>query len=274
MIHIIIFSKDRPLQLHGCLRSLVTRLYGPAQIDVLVRVEPDYADAYADVEALTGEFDPDIRFTRETDFSADMARLIDQPTDYICFMCDDVVTTHNINVEGVENLLTDNDIIGVSFRLGTNMLIGMFGNEQPQPDFKRAGAGGRFIKWDMNSAVGDWCYPFDVLGTVYRADFIARMRPALADAKNPSQFENIGSQAWRVVTSQHHYAAWEESRTVVPTPNVVQSEFGNGFIGRQQLDPLFLLLCWNYGMRLDIERYTFRRFASWRIGDFYLKRTV
>jgi len=59
---------------------------------------------------------------------------------------------------------------------------------------------------------------------------------------------------------------------VVPTVNLVQSEFPNGICGTIPLDAGYLLDCWNHGMRLDVDRYEGMTPPSWRIPDFYLRR--
>ena len=269
MFHFIVFSKDRPLQLAACLETLTDKLsHGTCQIDVLARIEPPYANAYM---AVAEEFER-VGFVEERDFASDMDSLIHEQADYVCFMCDDVLSIADINLQDAESVLSDDKVVGVSLRLGTNVVVGMFGNEQPQPIFTPAGPDNKFVQWDINEAAGDWAYPWDVLGTIYRAEFVNAMWPLVSHAHNPSQFEDAGSRAWRNATLQHQYASWRDARTVVPTINVVQDQFANGVIGPSPVDPLFLLEAWNNGLRMDTEYYNGRWFSSWRIGDLRLFR--
>jgi hypothetical protein len=238
-------------------------------MDVLARIEPPYVDAYM---SLAQEYDY-VTFHEQGDFKSDMGNLIHEDAEFICFLCDDVVAIDPINLDDVESLMTDKRIIGTSLRLGSNVWIGMFGNDQHQPVFEPAGPDSRFLAWDMDDAVGDWAYPWDVLGTFYRADFVKALWPSIALAQNPSMFEDGGSKMWRLVTQQHHYASWSTARTIIPTINVVQDQFANGVIGPNVIDPLLLLECYQAGLRLDTARYTEKTYPSWRIGDLFLKRT-
>jgi hypothetical protein len=266
VIHFIVFSRNRPLQLHGYLTSLISNLSGSSTVDVLVAIDAEYADAYSQVQTA---FDT-VRFFEQSDsFARDMLSLTTLPSDYICFGCDDVVFQRPIDMNDVDELLTrDERLVGISLRLGRHITHGMFGNQQPQPAFE---SDNKFLTWDMNAATGDWSYPWDVLGTIYRHQFVQDVAPHLQGTRNPSQYEDIGSRAWATVSTQHHYACWPDSRTTVPTPNVVQREFGNGYIGHDELDPAFLLSCWQHNLRMDIERFT-GVYQTWRIGDFHLTR--
>jgi len=265
VIHFIVFSRNRPIQLHGLLTSLSNNLHGDASVDVLVLSDPEYVEAYNQIQR---DFDSVRFFAQSTSFSEDMQRLTSIPCDYVCFLCDDVLFQRRLDMDDVETMMSDERIVSVSFRLGRHVTHGMFWNQQPQPPFEQVG---EFLVWDTNVATGDWNYVFDVLGSIYRFDFVQKMQPHLLNAQNPSQYEDAGSRAWWLVTKQHHYACWAESRTTVPTPNVVQTEFGNGYVGQGELDAEFLLQCWKHNLRMDTERFN-RLYETWRISDFHLMR--
>jgi len=266
VIHFIVFSYNRPLQLHAYLTSLADQLRGTAEVDVLVRADPAYQAAYNEL-ALEFSY---VNFVIEHDFASQMGGLIKNITaEYVCFGCDDVIFQQPVDEDEVANLLNDERIIGVSFRLGSHVTFGIFWQLQPQPAFEPVG---QFLTWNMDDAIDDWRYPWDVLGTIYRADLVREMWPSIRTARNPSQFEDQGSRAWRTVTDQRRYACWNQARAVVPTPNVVQDEFPNGYIGQIALDAEFLLHCWQHHMRIDLDRYYAAVWPGWRIGDFYLKR--
>lgn len=256
---IICFSKDRPLQLHGYLTSLFKHCQDEARVKVLVQSQPQwFANAYAQVEA---EF-PQVEFCHERDFRSDLESLIGD-VDYTMFGCDDVMYTRSFGPPTFWP--TDTRLIGISLRLGKHITRDMFGSPLPQPRFNGE------VKWSVNAGVGDWGYPWEVLGTIYQTDFVKRMASRIR-ANSPSQLEERGSWCWSEETDGRALAAWPESRLVVPTVNLVQSEFPNGICGGMPLDVGFLLDAWNHGMRLDVDRYEGMTPESWRIPDFFLRR--
>ena len=63
----IVFSKDRPLQLHGLLKSYFELCKDPPQLYILhMASNPDYARAYEQVKSYYQ--DRNIKFIRENDF--------------------------------------------------------------------------------------------------------------------------------------------------------------------------------------------------------------
>lgn len=265
MIQFICFSRKRPLQLHGYLTSLFAQIDDPERItvSVLARVEPPFEEAYAEVEA---EF-PQAVWRHEMDFGQDLAHLIGD-AEYTCFGCDDAVFVAPVRIDDLQTVFLA-EPAGVSFRLGRNVVRDMFGSPLPQPRLHRLGP---FIQWDITDGRGDWVYLWEVLGTVYRTDFVQRMVPLL-NANSPSQLEDRGSRIWAQHTDLRYMAAYPTSRLVVPTVNIVQSEFPNGITGELQT-PEALLERWQAGDRLDVDALRGLAPESWRIGDFPLRQAV
>jgi hypothetical protein len=281
-----VFSKDRPLQLDGYLRSLYLHWRGRVRVDCLVNVWPPYIAAYEGVYAGTND---STRWTPETDFAVDLLAILERDdAPFVCFGCDDVVFTGPVLVEEVEDAFSAHpDLLGYSLRLGRNVEVDMFGRPMPQPRFlpsagpafdEYGGAGGAEpLRWDVTEGAGDWGYPWEVLGTVYPREFVLRLvRLLVADGqvRNPSTLEDAGWRRWPEATERRLLCAHPRSRLVVPTVNVVQSVFGNGIVGAAGLDPAFLLDCWDRGLRLDVGAFRGMAPASWRISDFHLKRAA
>jgi hypothetical protein len=130
-----------------------------------------------------------------------------------------------------------------------------------------------FLTWyiDEQPSVGDWAYPWEVLGTVYPTKFVWEML-AYFQFASPSQLEAGGALHWQDVTDRRMMASYPTSVIVVPTVNIIQTDFpGNGLNGRAPLSPEFLLECWRAGMRLDTMRYAGSAPSSWRIDAFWMK---
>lgn len=279
-VHLIVFSKDRPLQLHGYLTSLFQQWHGGVKVDVLVKDNPPYGTAYYDLQR---EFEGRVRFGFETTFATNVLALLEDDAPLTCFGCDDAVFVAPVVGDAlVDAFAARDDLLGVSLRLGANVRRGMWGQEQPHPEFlpdphgapwddeRRAAA----LLWDAAHplSVGDWAYPWEVVGTVYRTDFVRRMVSSIVFS-NPSTLEHEGSLLWPAhAQGRTLLRCWYRSRLVLPTVNVVQETFPNGVVGGADMDPGFLLECWNRGLRLDPEGYARAPADSWRTGDLFLRR--
>jgi hypothetical protein len=282
-VHLIVFSKDRPLQLHGMLTSVFRHWRGDVRVTALVRAEAPYRDAYA---AVRGQF-AQVAWCAEEDFGPDLLALaLEGREPLVCFGTDDVVYVAPVDVPTVERLFATPDLLGVSLRLGKNVVCDMFGRTQRQPFFLHQGVydpaatseAWPYWRVDADGAVGDWAYPWEVLGTVYPAPFALEVVEALQReglCANPSQLEHHGSLRWtRHAATGRLMASYPRSRLVVPTVNLVQSEFGNGIVGGTALSPAFLLDCWDHGLRLDPDHLRGMCPTSWRVGDFPLRRVL
>lgn len=263
-LQVICFSKDRPLQLHGYLTSFFRQCVDSQNVvvKVLVASAPEwFANAYQQV---ADEF-PQVEWRQELNFCADLDALISD-IEYTMFGCDDVVFTHSFGTDQMRAYLTK-AVLGLSLRLGVHSRRDMFGNLMPQPSFS-----GELV-WDIDEGAMDWRYPWEVLGTVYRTEFVQKM-VARIRANSPSQLEARGALCWQSETDKRQMAAWRHARLAVPTVNLVQSEYPNGICGNVPLEAGFLLDCWNHGLRLDTLRYLAITPESWRIPDFYLTRVA
>jgi hypothetical protein len=283
-VHLIVFSKDRPLQLHGMLTSVFRHWLGAFTVSVLARNAPEYESAYC---AVVAEFEDRVVFQRERDFAADLEPLFGEAdAPLLAFGCDDVVYTLPVDVRVVAAAFRDDPgLLGVSLRLGRHTRADMFGRPLAQPAFAVPSGvvrtfeeytpdlGAPDLAWDAAAGAGDWGYPWEVLGTVYPAEYVRATVASLQGVQNPSTLENAGwLHWWEHAGGRSRMQAFAQARLVVPTVNVVQSVFGNGIVGPGGMDPAFLLDCWNRGLRLDVDRYRGMTPPSWRVGDFFLRR--
>lgn len=289
-VHLIVFSKDRPLQLHGMLTSVFRHWQGAFTVSAVVRMDNDHNRAYSEaMDEFSGRVTHWHEHPSEGNFERCLTGALER-TDapYVCFGCDDVVYTGPVDVPAIDRAFRDEPhLLGVSLRLGKNIDTDMFGRPMPQPAFAHpappafeeyawANAAGLRAQWRPAEASGDWGYPWEVLGTVYPTDYVRATVAALVrggQVQNPSTLEDAGWRRWAEHAGNRYLLqSFGRSRLVVPTVNVVQSVFGNGIVGPGGMDPAFLLDCWNRGLRLDVDRFRGMAPPSWRISDLYLRR--
>src|SRR2546426_443977 len=118
MIQFIVFSRNRPLQLEGYLRSLFANCAEGIAVSVLERNDDLYKQAYAD---LRSQF-PYVHFLDERNFAEDLHELLHRTSaDMICFGCDDVLYVAPIVVSDIEGIFAKRNVLGVSLRLGDDV---------------------------------------------------------------------------------------------------------------------------------------------------------
>lgn len=209
-IQAIIFSKDRPLQLHATLASFALHASDASeiQINVLCRASNEaYGLGYSKVaEELAGQLQ--INWIQEFDFKADLLACIQQPdagsrrqrlwnrltfrhprlnTDHLLFLVDDNLFIRPFCLQEIADTLnTYPDAIGFSLRVGRNTTsCYSLQCEQPSPPFQSAPPG---LGFPWPGQVGDFGYPLEVSSSVYRsADLISLLRNL--PYNNPNRLE-------------------------------------------------------------------------------------
>jgi hypothetical protein len=239
MLSIICFSKDRPLQLEGYIQSVL--FYSglpPGALSIL------YADSPAtNYSALVRKY-PLVNWVRETQFHADLTRLVEAAHDYVLLGCDDVFFTDHFDANiSLACLAKDSDVFGFSLRLGLNL--------HWLPELR---VEGEVAQWEWRTApAGHWGYPWDVSASIYRREFIADYLHATPAAINPNRFEGFLADscrdASRVIGAK--LACFKRSKCLTLTVNRVQDEFPNEFDDSAETDIASLYRAHISGRQLD-----------------------
>ena len=117
-ITVIVFSKDRPLQLDGTLRSFFARCQDAdrCQTKVLYRASAEYQPLY---DALIRAY-PSVGFVAEHDFRSDLLKLL-SVSEAVLFVVDDNMFIRNFTATEMVDALRDHpQAVGFSMRLGRN----------------------------------------------------------------------------------------------------------------------------------------------------------
>jgi hypothetical protein len=252
-IAIVLFSKDRPLQLDGALRSLA--MHCPESLDhrpvVLYATSGSEFEAAYEVLRLQH---PRIEFRREADFRIDLLEIIGAAT-RILFLVDDIVVTGDLPLSLASSHLDESaDLLGFSFRLGRNTTYCYVSDEaQALPEFQVLGPS--VLGFDWRGAEHDFGYPLEVSATLYRG---VDLRPLLGwlSYRNPNTLE---SELAGVVDGFRHrrprLACLEQSVVVSVPANVVQDEWRNRAGSDETLRSQDLLTRFERGERLDLAAY-------------------
>jgi hypothetical protein len=153
-ISVIVFSKDRPLQLQAYLESLF--YYSSIKEDAIyVLYQPTQSISYQELIRKN----PNIHWVEETNFTADLITIINEAKDFILWGCDDVFfkSFFDLNI-CIKALSQDPKIFGFALRLGENI----------QPNVEMISRGDYLLCDWTKAPQGYWSYPWEVSASIYR----------------------------------------------------------------------------------------------------------
>ena len=243
MSSIIVFSKDRPMQLHAYLESLL--YYSDAQqndITVLYKETPDI-----DYTRVIKEFSS-VNWIAENRFYDDLMSVIEKSDDYIMFGCDDVVFKNKFSLKYAQEVLSQNEqIFGFSFRLGKNII--------PYPT--SISNDNKYIEWNWKEAVEThYNYPWELDCTLYRKSDILKMLDSTNETiKSPNYLESEFANNPKQYILRPNLACLNmTSQAIVITVNRVQDTHCNPIDDSKKTDIYTLNKIYNeQNNKLDIK---------------------
>ena len=242
MTTIIVFSKDRPMQLHAYLESLI-KASGCRQQQIYVLYKEAFPICYDKVRS----FFPDIIWVAEDGFINQLRDIVSKADEYVMFGCDDVVFTDYFSLQRTELLLKENeDIFGFSFRLGKNI--------RPIP--KNIEKKEDMFIWNWTENTWHYGYPWELDCTLYRKTDVIKIINKAGDVKSPNYLESIPEDDPAGYIERKKMAAYyDNGKAVVITVNRVQDTHLNGIDDAGQTDILSLFIKYQYEDRyLDLEK--------------------
>ncbi|MGO9178336.1 MAG: glycosyltransferase family 2 protein [Candidatus Limnocylindrales bacterium] len=253
VVSVLVFSKDRPLQLDAALRSLKLDCdaLDPASVRVLYRTStPFFASQY---RVLANQH-ADLAFVREQGFKADLMRLVDGSR-YVFFVVDDTLFVRQFSVaQAIRALESEPGCLGVSLRLGRNTRYCYTVDKLQQPPaFEGLDSG--LLSFDWTQAEHDFGYPLEISSSIYRTEDLL---PLLAELEyqNPNTLEAaLAARAASFRANLPRLACYQQSVAFSVPANLVQTAWRNRVDGRPELTVEALGRAFNQGQRLDVQRY-------------------
>ena len=162
---IIIFSKNRTLQLKSLLLSLVSNT--DCDMDA---VNVIYTSDIPEIsyEPLIQSFSS-VNFIKEGDFLTDVKNLVkDSNSNYIQFMVDDLIVRDSYSYEVIEEFLDcHSDVDSFCLRIGTNIKCGKV------PEFREYE--NDILVWRTTKGLGQhWNYQWEVSSSIYRKKLVEK----------------------------------------------------------------------------------------------------
>jgi glycosyltransferase involved in cell wall biosynthesis len=252
-IGIVVFSKDRPLQLDATLQSLELNVkdLDLATVRVLYTTSSPYYESQYRI--LRGEH-PGVTWLRERDFKADLLELSGS-VPYLLFVVDDTLFVGEVALSATASVLeTDRSTVGFSFRLGRNTTY-CYTLDKPQtlPVFEAAGPG--LLQFDWTHSEHDFGYPLELSSSLYRSEDLLPLLSSLS-YKNPNTLEAaLAARVGVFAGSRPMLACCEQSVAVSVPANLVQTAWGNRMDGRPEVTAASLGAQFGEGRRLDVAHY-------------------
>ncbi|WP_114778919.1 hypothetical protein [Botryobacter ruber] len=248
-VSIIIFSKDRAIQLHALLSSFFELVTGQATIRVLYTVsDAAHGHAYEQVAALFRNHP--VTFEKENSFRKDLLKLLDTiNTEKLFFLVDDIVFTEPFDL--TEFVKFNPDYFVPTLRLGLNLNFSYtLQQRQPLPSFRtHMAAGSEWLMWQWKDGALDWGYPLSVDGHLFRT---AEIKIIIQNCqfRAPNSLEEA-LQDYMPVYAERLGIACKKSLIMNIPCNKVQLENNNiaGNLSSQEL-----LLQWQAGFQLDFRK--------------------
>ena len=181
MTNLIVFSKNRPMQLQATLDSIEIYTRGFFNnIDVVYLANNDkYKYGYNILKSKK----PYINFIKQTDFEKDIKGCFKM--DYTCMAADDDIVFSEFN-KGLFRMFYNPDVCCFSLRLGKNIDY-CYSNNKPNK-IKNYQEDGEFMIWDWKEEELDFAYPLSVVSNIFRTDFIKGLTDKISFS-NPNTYE-------------------------------------------------------------------------------------
>lgn len=251
---VLVFSKDRPLQLEATLRSLYTCAQDAADLRVVVIVKAT-GEAERTGYRVVGQEHPAAELVPETDFNSQVQAYVGSAR-HVMFVVDDTVFVRSFAVsDAVAALEAQANALGVSLRLGHNTThCYPLNDAQRPPEFFDAGDAHSFWQgFDWTHAHHDFGYPLEVSSSLYRS---ADLRPWLARLAfhHPNSLEEQLAAVAREFSQSHPWLLCARQSLAFSIPaNRVQNTNRNRASASASTAAPLLTARFLAGQRLDLR---------------------
>jgi len=248
---LIVFSYDRPLQLHTLLSSTSKYIRNLNAIFIIYRSSNHQFDAaYNELRTLF----PDAQFIKQgNEPKKDFKPLLltcfwATDAEHIIFTTDDDIFTDSVDIADCVNTLKSTDAYGFYLRLGTNITHSYFANQAlTLPFFNKISAD--TFSFSFQESKSYWAYPNNVNMTLYKKSTI---EPALLSLSyySPNTLESRWARLYPIMGRGLCFA---NSKGINIPLNLVQDDWHN------KHEAIFttqeLLNLWNQGYTIDLAQF-------------------
>ena len=251
-INVLIFSKDRALQVQATLESFFLHCRDAGQAEVYVLYKTSDSLHAAQYDRLRSRF-PEVCFVKEQAFRHQVLAIL-RACDHVLFSVDDTLFVGDFRLtEAVQALNADDRALGVSLRLGRNTTYCYSRNcPQWQPPFM--GLGQSILKYDWTGADHDFGYALEVSSSLYRsADLLGLLERGAFS--NPNTLEDLMASHLALYRDKDRLLCFDRSVAFCAPVNVVQTVWPNRAGEEPEYAVTELARKFDQGLRIDVRRY-------------------
>jgi len=229
LLNAIVFSKDRPMQLHLLLESILKNFnVEDYKLNILYKASNDeYNRGYNMVRDLFPQF----TYKKEESFKEDLLSLFNE-SQYTVFFTDDDIIYNPLRTtnEDLFNIFQFSNCFCFSLRLGLNTTecytmqkLNKLENYKTHSFYHDINLIEPIISWKVKDGTNDYAYPMSVDGHIFKTELIKYLCEVL-EYTNPNLFEGFLSKAAK---NDMIIASYEHSKLVNSPINRVQETFQN-----------------------------------------------
>jgi glycosyltransferase involved in cell wall biosynthesis/thioredoxin-like negative regulator of GroEL len=249
---VIIFSKDRALQLDGTIRSFYRHCCDPQNSIVKILYHTSNETHRIQYQELAEDF-PACKFIPEQDFRNDLIKAL-IGSNLVLFLVDDNIFLRDFSLKKLcSELKQTPEAIGVSLRLGRNTVYCYpLACTQKIPVFSVGE--GDLLAFDWTTSEHDFAYPLEVSSSIYRSTDLV---PLIRSIKfsNPNTLEaKLAEMANLFKTSHPTLICNNLSITFCAPINKVQTDFGNRTGNQSNLSADNLSVQFGNHQRFDLTK--------------------
>lgn len=225
-VDLIVFSKDRPLQLYAHLESVYTYIKNIGSIQVIYHAaNNDYANGYA---SLKKDF-PMVTFMQQnmknprSDFKKLVVAAVERcSSGYVMFSVDDIIVKDFCDLQECTKALVRTKAYGFYLRLGMHVTE-CYSENRYQGNPTLIHLYNDIYAWKFITGSGDWGYPNSVDMTIFRTDRVRKVVKKL-QYHSPNTFEG----QWALHGQKNKLGLCFACSRIINVPlNIVQNDFKN-----------------------------------------------
>jgi hypothetical protein len=229
LLNVIIFSKDRAMQLDLLLKSILLNFnVEDYKLNILYKASNDeYNRGYNMIRDLYPQFS----YKREENFKSDLISLFNE-SKYTVFLTDDdiIYQSFKLNNDELHNIFMLTDANCFSLRLGLNTVncytmqkLNKLNNYKTHNFYYDVDLIEPVISWKVADGTNDYAYPMSLDGHIFKTEYIKNLCEVL-EYTNPNLFEAFLSNFGK---PEMIMASYKNNKLVNSPINRVQDTFQN-----------------------------------------------
>jgi len=245
----LIFSKDRPLQLHALLSSLAVNVDFCPQIMILFRASNSkflcrYHEVFKDLESKIEV----VAIHEDYAFRSHVINLIEMAkSEFISFLVDDIIFIRSFSIKPLFIWCKRGYI--PSLRLGQSISYSyMTRSEEQRPKFKKLT---NCLTWSWGDGEVDWCYPLSLDGNIFKRSEIVNLIKNV-EFRSPNTLESA-LQIYNQTFRKRKGFCFKNPVLVNNPCNRVQIDYVGNRAGDLNIEDLARV--WDSGMRIAFESF-------------------